>query len=361
MSIRDTKVTFAPPKHGPRILSVGTANPPDIYKQEEVLKLFNETRPKVVNLFKSVDIKTRRLYMPDPVEEGFPVESNEELLAKHKRGVLDIGPKAVEDCLTPLGLSAYDIDFLCCLSSTGFLCPGISAHLSKEMGFRENVHRVDILGMGCNAGLNGLQPVVNFARSNPGKLGLLVCAEICSAAYVYDKKINTAVVNSLFGDGVGAAVVRYDESDTWESGPIVVGFESHVATDAIDAMRFELEGGKFAFYLERDIPYVIGANIAKPVNRLLGRYRLKRRHVDHWIVHGGGKKVIDAIEYNLGITDHDMRHTHSVMQNFGNLSSGSFIFSFKELCREQIATQGDLGVIVTMGPGTSIESALISW
>ncbi len=361
MGIQDTRVMFVPPVIGPRIVSVGTANPPDIYTQKQVLEIFREERPKVQALFESVNIKTRRLILPDPVEEGFPVESNMELLAKHKAGVLSVGPEAVTAALTPLGLSPFDIDYMCCISSTGFLCPGISAHLTKEMNFRENIHRIDILGMGCNAGLNGLQPVVNFARARPGKIGLIVCAEICSAAYVYDQKITTAVVNSLFGDGVGVGVIRVDDSDTWESGPVVVDFESHIVTDAIDAMRFDLDGDKYSFSLERDIPYVVGANIAKPVNRLLGRNRLKHRHVDHWIVHGGGRKVIDAIEYNLGVTNHDMRHTHAVMRNFGNLSSGSFLFSFKELSQERVAKEGDLGVIVTMGPGTSIETALISW
>ena len=45
------------------------------------------------------------------------------------------------------------------------------------------------------------------------------------------------------------------------------------------------------------------------MNRLLGRHGLRRRDVDHWIVHSGGKKVIDAIEYNLGLSDYDLRHT----------------------------------------------------
>ncbi len=59
------------------------------------------------------------------------------------------------------------------------------------------------------------------AMSKQGKLALMLCVEICSAAYVYNRKMSTAVVNSLFGDGAGAVVVRQDDADSWCRGPIV--------------------------------------------------------------------------------------------------------------------------------------------
>jgi alkylresorcinol/alkylpyrone synthase/polyketide synthase Type III len=215
--------------------------------------------------------------------------------------------------------------------------------------------------MGCNAGINGLQAVTAFARANPGKMALLLCIEVCSAVYVNNGTLTTAVVNALFGDGAGAILVRQDESDARENAPIVLDFEPHIIPEAIGAMRFDLDDTKLSFFLARDIPYVIGVNVEKPVSRLLGRHGLNRRKIDHWLVHSGGKKVIDAIEYNIGLTDYDMRHTLSVLRNYGNLSSGSIIFSYKELFREGVVKQGDLGVAIAMGPGTSIETALLCW
>ena len=355
------KKKFDPPKVGARIVSVGTANPPRKYTQEEVFNLFKQAHRKVRSIFLNGHIDTRHLYLPEPTNGLMPEESNQDLINKHLRGSLDLGSQSIEECFHPLGLAAYDIDFLCCVSSTGFLCPGITAHLVKKMEFRENVRRSDILGMGCNAGINGLQAVTAFARANPGKLALLACIEVCSAAYVNNGTLTTAVVNALFGDGAGAILVRQDENDTSEDGPIVVDFEPHIIPEAIGAMRFDLEGTKLSFFLARDIPYVIGLNIEKPVGRLLGRYGLNRRQIDHWLVHSGGKKVIDAIEYNIGLTDYDMRHTLSVLRNYGNLSSCSVIFSYKELSREGLVKPGDLGVAIAMGPGTSIETALLCW
>ena len=82
--------------------------------------------------------------------------------------------------------------------------------------------------MGCNAGLNGLNPVTAWAAANPGKLAMMVCCEVNSALYVYDDTIGTGVVNSLFGDGCAAILVRSDIQDDAAFAPQVLHFESHL-------------------------------------------------------------------------------------------------------------------------------------
>lgn len=355
------KRAFQRPQTGARPVSIGTATPPSRYTQEDVLNYFGEQNPKIRKLFCNSHIQTRFLYLPERVNGDIPEETNQQLIDKHLNGALEIGSQAIERALQPLGLAPYDVDFLVCVSSTGLLCPGITAHLTKKMGFRENIQRVDILGMGCSAGMNGFQVATALAKSQPGKIGVMACIEICSAAYVYNKKLSTAVVNSLFGDGAAAAVVRDDGNDTWEQGPIIVDFEPQIITDAIDALKYQLEGAKLSFYLDRDIPYLIGQNVEKPIKRLLGRHGLRTRDIDHWVIHSGGRKVVDALQYNLGLTDHDVRHTLHILKNYGNLSSASLLFSYNELRREEWVHEGDLGMFIAMGPGTSIETALVTW
>ena len=347
----------------PRILSVGTANPPMRYRQEDLLDLFTVTDPRLRSLFTSSHIRTRHLYLPPANAEGLPAETQGDLLRKHLRGAMEIGPQAVERCLAGTGVTVREIDYLCCISTTGFMAPGLSAHLIKTAGFREDCSRVDIVGMGCNAGLNGLNPVASWAMANPGKNALMVSMEICSAAYVFDMTMRTAIVNSLFGDGSAAVLVRASEKDERLFAPKILGFNSHIIPEAIGAMRYDWddEVGKFSFFLDRDIPYVVGAHAEKPLGRLLTTHGLKRRHISHWLVHSGGKKVVDAIKYNIGITEHDVRHTHSVLRDYGNLSSGSFLFSYQRLMEEGRVRRGDYGVMMTMGPGSTVETALIRW
>jgi 3,5-dihydroxyphenylacetyl-CoA synthase len=56
-----------------------------------------------------------------------------------------------------------------------------------------------------------------------------------------------------------------------------------------------------------------------------------------------------------------VRHTIGVMRDYGNLSSGSFLFSYERLLREGVTKPGDYGVLMTMGPGSTIETALVQW
>jgi polyketide synthase Type III len=349
----------------PRLLSVGTANPPQRYSQEEVAARYRIDDPRVRALFSSSHICTRHLYLPPPDASGVPRETQGQLLQKHLRGAMEIGPQAIERCLAPLGASVSDVDYLCVTTTTGYMAPGLTAHLIRKMGFKPETQRCDVVGMGCNAGLNALGPVTNWTRANTGKLALLACIEVCSAAYVYDGTMRTGVVNSLFGDGAAALAVRADREPSADAGesstPAVLGFESQMIVDALPAMRYDWddEANKFSFFLDPNIPYHLGRHVERPVGRLLGRFGLKRRDIAHWVVHSGGKKVVDAIKYNLGLTAHDVRHTASVLRDFGNVSSGSFLFSYQRLLAEGRVRRGDFAVMMTMGPGSQIETALL--
>ncbi len=348
----------------PRIVAVGTAVPETSYTQEELVRMFGASHPKIAALFLQSHIRKRHLNLPPPGPLGMPDECAEDLLEKHRSGILRQGGMAIEQALERCGLPPERLDYLVCVTSTGYLCPGATALLIRQHGFREDIHRVDVVGMGCNAAVNALQPLVQFLRHRPEACGMLVCVENCSAAYVHNDRIGTAVVNSLFGDaaaavvvaGAGAGIPRPDPAL-----PAIEDFESQIIVEAMHTMRFDLERGRLSFYLDRDIPYFLGANCHKPVARLLERARVKKRQIAHWIVHSGGRKVIDSIKMNLELSDHDVRHTLQVLENYGNISSCSVMFSLAGLAREGVTRPGDHGILMAMGPGAAIELALLSW
>jgi predicted naringenin-chalcone synthase len=220
--------------------------------------------------------------------------------------------------------------------------------------------------MGCNAGLNALNPVAGWARTNPGQLAVMVCVESCSAAYVFDGTMRTSVVNSLFGDGAAAVAVVAGEVSRAAlpiGGPRLLKFASCIIPDAIDAMRYDwdAEQDRFSFFLDPHVPYVVGAHAEIVIDRLLAGTGLRRSDIAHWLVHSGGKKVIDSVMVNLGLTRHDVRHTFDVLRDYGNLSSGSFLFSYQRLLDEGVTNPGEYGVLMTMGPGSTIETALARW
>jgi 3,5-dihydroxyphenylacetyl-CoA synthase len=351
----------------PRIAGVGTAVAGSSYTQRELLDLFEITDPKVRSVFLNSAIERRYLSVPPSDERGeLRIEAQGELLAKHRRLALDMGAAALQQCLKSAGADLSQLEYLCCVTTTGFLTPGISALLIRELGIDPSCHRVDVVGMGCNAGLNALNGTAAWAAAHPGRLAVMLCTEACSAAYVIDGSLRTAVVNSLFGDGAAAVALRGpDDPDAGQApgGPRILAFASHIITDAIEAMRYDWDEdqGKFSFFLDPEVPYVVGAHAERVVDRLLAGAGLRRGDVAHWLVHSGGKKVVDAVRVNLGLTRHDMRHTTGVLRDYGNLSSGSFLFSYERLAREGVAAPGDYGVLMTMGPGSTIETAVVQW
>jgi predicted naringenin-chalcone synthase len=356
----------------PRIVGVATAVPPVSYSQQEVLDIFGVTDPRIRSVFLSGSIERRFLTLPEELPGGGRrLESQGELLAKHRRMGLETGSRAVRECLERTGFDLADIGYLCCVTTTGLLTPGLSAHLIKEMGLSPHTSRLDVVGMGCNAGLNGLNAVAGWATAHPGELAVMLCVETCSAAYVFDGSMRTSVVNSLFGDGAAAVALIADDTGLLDlpdtgiraEGPTIVKFASCIIPDAIDAMRYDWDDdhGKFSFFLDRDVPYVVGAHAELVIDRLLAGTGVRRREIAHWVVHSGGKKVIDSVQVNLGLTRHDVRHTSSVLRDYGNLSSGSFLFSYDRLMREGVVRPDDYGIFMTMGPGSTIETALVRY
>ncbi|MXQ63070.1 type III polyketide synthase [Actinomadura rayongensis] len=354
------------PAPEPRLLGVATAASATSFTQREVLDAFAVTDPKVRSVFLNSAIERRNLVLPAPGPDGVRAsEPQGDLLDKHRAMAVEMGGAALLDCLASIGADVSDVRHLCCVTSTGFLTPGLSALIIRAFGLDRHTSRSDIVGMGCNAGLNALNVVAGWAAAHPGELAVVVCAEACSAAYTMDGTMRTAVVNSLFGDGAAALAVRAPApGETGGSaGPRVLKFASCLIPDAIDAMRYDWDRdqGRFSFYLDPHIPYVVGAHAELVVDRLLAGTGLRRSDVRHWLVHSGGKKVIDAVVVNLGLSRHDVRHTTGVLRDHGNVSSASFLFSYERLLREGVTAPGEYGVLMTMGPGSTIETALVQW
>lgn len=352
-----TRCVTVSPLPRPRLVSVGTATPRHRYSQEQLATLLGIREGVRRRFFTHGGIETRHLYVTSN-GDTLRDETQSELLNRHRCGSLELGKAAIDRCLEAAGVTPEDLDFLCCVTSTGFLMPGLSAMFIRDFGFRPDCQRVDIVGMGCNAALNALNTCASWSAANPGRDALLVCCEINSAIHVKDDRTVTALVNSLFGDGAAAALVS-----TARPGPAILGHSSHVVSDAWRAISYDWSTvhNKFELYLDKAIPNVLGEHSAAPVSALLERFTLAHDDVSHWLVHAGGTKVISAVRDANQLTPRDMRHATTVLRDCGNMGSPTVLFSYEQLLNEQTIREGDYGVMITMGPGSTIESALLRW
>ncbi len=345
----------------PRVLALGTANPAQRYSQREIYDFAAShvemyRNPRIEHIFMSSDIDYR--YVSFNFETLDPNESADAMHARFEEHSVVLGRKAVEVCLDNAGLTPSDIDYVVAVSCTGYLCPGLSAILIKELGMRNDVQRADLVGMGCAGAMPGLQRAFDFVKAYPEKKALLIAVEVCSACYYVDDSLETVVGNAICGDGAAAALIGGDDAN---GKPELVGFQTLLEPSYINAVGFQTRNGKLRIVLSKDLRAVAGGLARKVVGALLERYGLHPEDVRAWVIHSGGRKVIDSIKSEMNLTEEQLHDSRCVLRNFGNMSSPTVLYVLDETMRRVKPGPGDFGVMLAMGPGLAVESALLQW
>jgi len=345
----------------PAILSIGTANPKRRYSQQEIYNLIAQysefyRTERVQHIFLNSDIDYRHLYFE--IDSFSLDETPDELHARFTRGAMEIGSEAIRNCLEGGHLDISEIDYIIAVSCTGYLCPGLSSLLIKELNMRRDVQRADLLGMGCAGAMPGLQRAYDFVKAYPDKKALLLTVEICSACYYIDDSLETVVGNAICGDGAAAVVVGMSKSALL---PKISRFETYLEPSLIHTVGFEQKNGKWRIILSKDIRDVAGKLAKHVTTTLLNNSQLEKYDIKHWIFHSGGRKVIDNVQKEIGLMDEQVHNSKCVLKHFGNMSSPTVLFVLQETLRHNSPSKGDLGVMLAMGPGLALEAALVEW
>lgn len=345
----------------PCILGIGTANPPRRYSQREIydISAFHYPmyrNPRIEQIFMNSDIDYRHFSFDK--ETFVPTETADQLHARFEQHSVPLAAEAVRACLEAARADVGAVDAIMAVSCTGYLCPGISALLIKEMGMRTDVQRADLIGMGCAGAMPGLQRAYDYVRANPGKRALVIAVEICSACYYVDDSLETVVGNAICGDGAAAVLVG---DDAEAAGPRIVRFETLLEPSFIHTVGFQFREGKLRIVLSKDIRDAAGGLAAKLVESLLAGGGVARQEIAHWVIHSGGRKVIDGIKDEIGLSEDQLTWSRDTLRNFGNMSSPTVLFVLASTMAHASPARGDLGVMLAMGPGLAIEGALLRW
>src|SRR6476661_6046661 len=273
---------------------------------------------------------------------------------------MEIGSRAVRAGLEAAGLSSRDVDLLVVCTSTGYACPDIGTRLVGPVGLRPDIQRASMTGLGCAGALPALQRACDFAEAHPGQIALVLAVEICSACYYVDNTLETVVGNAICGDGA-AAFLLAARPQANSSYPQVIDFETFIDTDQIDEVGLRHREGKLRIVLGASIQHLAGPMIEKALQPLLQRHGLSRSHIGFWVVHPGGRKVIDNVQKHFGMTDAQLCFSRTVLRNYGHMSSPTVMFVLDEVVRSGDPRPGDWGIMVALGPGMAAETALLRW
>jgi alkylresorcinol/alkylpyrone synthase len=221
--------------------------------------------------------------------------------------------------------------------------------------------------MGCGAALPALEQASQFLAAQPGGTAAVVSTEICSAAMLIGEAPDLVVSNAIFADGSAAAVLKAGapgsdgEVATSPPGPRIVGFRSLLAPEWRDCLRFRTEGGHLRNVLSREVPVRAAEACRTVVQQLLEERDLGMRDVDHWVVHAGGKAVLDAVQQALALAPDALESARRVLRWSGNMSSPTVLFVLQEEQRLRPPRRGARAILTSFGAGFAAHAALVEY
>jgi alkylresorcinol/alkylpyrone synthase len=333
------------------LLSIATAVPPHILDTKDVevqaaniFKRFGALYEKMAPVFANTGIERR--YSAAPTEWFHEPHGWPDRTALFLSAAKSLFKEAAQKALDEAFLKASDIDAIVTVSSTGIATPSIEAHVMHEMGFRTDVNRVPVFGLGCAGGLSGLALASRLAVARPGSIVLLVVIELCTLAFRPDEMTKSNIIASaLFGDGAAAAVLC--ASDNAGLGAIEHSGE-HCWPSTIDVMGWRVDPEGFGAIFSRSIPDLASRDLRPAADQFLSRHDLSLNDIDHFSFHPGGAKVITALEGAFELDDGRLVNERKVLAGYGNMSAPTVLFVLKECL-----AQPGLGrrFLCALGPG----------
>jgi alkylresorcinol/alkylpyrone synthase len=336
--------------HTAALVSLATSIPPHTFLQKDVLEaawdIFGSRFPdydRFASIFANTGIVKRHGVKPfewylEP--RGWP-ERTAAFLEGAEALYVDVAGKALANA----GLTAGDIDTVVTVCSTGIATPSLDARVARRMGFRSDVGRVPVFGLGCAGGASGLSIASRLAQARPGSNVLMVAVELCSLALRHDEltKANIVAV-SLFGDGAAAIVLRAGDGGATR----IEHSGEHLWPDTLDVMGWSVDPQGFGVILRRTIPEFVTQNLKPALTQILGRMQLKFDDLDQFICHPGGAKVIQALETTLTLDQGTLEHERQVIAEYGNMSSPTVLFVLERARAKGLPARS---LLTALGPG----------
>jgi alkylresorcinol/alkylpyrone synthase len=332
------------------LLSLATSVPPHAFLQKDIQAaawdVFGSRFPdyeRFASIFTNTGIVKRHGVKPfewylEP--RGWP-ERTEAFLEGAEALFIDAAGKA----LASAGLDAADIDTVVTVCSTGIATPSLEARVHRRMGFRSDVSRVPVFGLGCAGGTSGLSVASRLAQARPGTNVLLVTIELCSLALRLDEltKANIIAV-SLFSDGAAAIVLRAGDGGATQ----IEHVGEHLWPDTLDVMGWSVDPEGFGVIIRRTIPEFVTTQLKPALMQILARMQLSLADIDQFICHPGGAKVINAIETALALDQGTLEHERQVIADYGNMSSPTVLFTLERARAKGLPARS---LLTALGPG----------
>ncbi|NPB05330.1 MAG: ketoacyl-ACP synthase III [Aquificae bacterium] len=252
--------------------------------------------------------------------------------------VVDMATAAAEEAIRNAGVNKEEIELvvLATLSpELGF--PATACLVQERLGLPPSAMAFDV-SAACSGFLYALDVADAYLKSGKKKLALIIGAEKLSSIVDWSDR-STCV---LFGDGAGAAVVRFDEnseSDVLASKLYAKGSEWR-ALYRENCGYLKMEGRKV---FKEAVNGMAQASL-----EALREAGLRPEDVDLVVPHQANLRIIKAVAERLGIP---MEKVFVNVDRYGNTSAASIPIALYEALKEGKLRRGMTVLLTAMGGG----------
>ncbi len=346
-------LNHAPPPV-PRLAALATATPPFDLAQEAVARragaIFAAESSGVQRpspIYRNARIEHRQACVPlEWFDETHGFAERNGLFLEHATALLS---EAAGRALAEAGLGADEIDTIVTVCSSGIATPGLDARVMETLGFRRDVQRLPVFGLGCAGGVIGLARAAAMARAAPDSHVLLLVVELCSLTFRrQDHSKSNMVATALFGDGAAAAVITCRTDTVSPAAPRLGPWGEHTWPGSLDVMGWEVADDGLKVVFSRDIPTLVRDDLRPVVDAFMARHKLRLADIDEYVCHPGGAKVVDALEDCFDLDRGALGHARDTLRDHGNMSAATVLFVLRASLD---AGGGGRRLMTTLGPG----------
>lgn len=342
------------PRFAARIDQLALANPTDSYTQDEMLELLGLTDNEfAVQIFERCGVRRRQFALtPELLATRLQarVERSEDHLlamALEAIGQLDCEPGEIATVITA---NYYSLGG-----------PTLAHRLVDELGLDPATDKYHVLGVGCASAVPLFKLASQALLERPESRALVVGVESITGfltAVGPDDEKTKIVGSSLFGDGCAAAVLTRDAAAT---GPALLAAQVHQIDDTLDSVRFRVSADDSFMHMGRELPSIAREGAGGLVDDFLANRGLTRDRIDHWMIHPGGRGIIEGVEEGLGLSRDQVQVSYDVLAEHGNMGTASSFYVLEGVARRNEPNPGELGLMLTIGPGVTVGLMLLRW
>src|SRR5688572_1026594 len=356
----------------PVIVSTKTGFPEHYYPQNMLLTAAQqEWTSKRASILKPLEqfytnVKVKGRYLAWPLERYTQPTTFEERNDAYIETALNLGEQTICALLDQVQMSPQEIDQLTAISTTGIAVPSLDARLMNRIPFSRGMKRLPLFGLGCVGGAAGIARTADYLQGHPDEAVILFAVELCSLTIQRDDlSMANLVASGLFGDGAAAVLMVGDEHPRAKRVqpdlPRVLDSQSQFFPETEHIMGWDVTNSGFKVMLSADIARLAQSEVRPSMEAFLGKHELTIADIDHWLVHPGGPKVIQALEDGLGLPDEALALSWESLAEAGNISSASVLQVLDKTMKRLQPKRGEWGVMMAMGPAFCAEMVLLQW